>query len=237
MFRYFGIPNSVLEALPSTQSLIDRTYQQMLAAIADGTLLPGQRIRQAELADTLGVSRQPVSHALHLLKRQGLVEEFGRKGLRVVPLDPVRVMQLYQVREAVDGLAARLAAQRAAAGSTDQAEIDRLKSLLKAGSHFDTVTPIPVLVRADTDFHRGLYRLSGNPAIEEMTGPLWPHLMRSMALVLREPDYAARVWRQEHAAILRHILEGDPAQAEAAARAHAATASRLTAEQWQPKAA
>jgi DNA-binding GntR family transcriptional regulator len=227
----------MLQALPATQNLIDQAYQRMLAAIADGTLQPGQRIRQAELADTLGVSRQPVSHALHLLKRQGLVEEFGRKGLRVVQLDPVRVMQLYQVREAVDGLAARLAAEQSAAGSADPAEIGSLNDLLEAGSRFDSTTPIPVLVRADTDFHRGLYRLSGNPAIEEITGPLWPHLMRSMAMVLREPNYAARVWRQEHAAIMRHILEGDPAQAEAAARLHAATASRLTTEHWQPKAA
>jgi DNA-binding GntR family transcriptional regulator len=227
----------MLQALPATQNLIDRAYQQILAAIADGTLLPGQRIRQTELADTLGVSRQPVSHALHLLKRQGLVEDVGRKGLRVVPLDPVRVTQLYQVREAVDGLAARLAAQRSAAGATDPVEIDGLSKQLEAGSRFDSTTPIPILVRADTDFHRGLYRLSGNPAIEEMTGPLWPHLMRSMAMVLREPNYAARVWRQEHAAILRHILDGDPAQAEACARLHAVTASRLTAEQWQPKAA
>jgi DNA-binding GntR family transcriptional regulator len=227
----------MLQALPATQNLIDRAYQQILAAIADGTLLPGQRIRQTELADTLGVSRQPVSHALHLLKRQGLVEDVGRKGLRVVPLDPVRVTQLYQVREAVDGLAARLAAQRSAAGATDRVEIDGLNKQLEAGSRFDSTTPIPILVRADTDFHRGLYRLSGNPAIEEMTGPLWPHLMRSMAMVLREPNYAARVWRQEHEAILRHILDGDPTQAEAAARLHAVTASRLTAEQWQPKAA
>jgi DNA-binding GntR family transcriptional regulator len=227
----------MLQALPATQNLIDQAYQRMLAAIADGTLQPGQRIRQAELADTLGVSRQPVSHALHLLKRQGLVEEFGRKGLRVVQLDPVRVMQLYQVREAVDGLAARLAAEQSAAGSADPAEIGSLNDLLEAGSRFDSTTPIPVLVRADTDFHRGLYRLSGNPAIEEITGPLWPHLMRSMAMVLREPNYAARVWRQEHAAIMRHILEGDPAQAEAAARLHAATTSRLTTEHWQPKAA
>jgi DNA-binding GntR family transcriptional regulator len=227
----------MLQALPATQNLIDRAYQQILAAIADGTLLPGQRIRQTELADTLGVSRQPVSHALHLLKRQGLVEDVGRKGLRVVPLDPVRVTQLYQVREAVDGLAARLAAQRSAAGATDRVEIDGLNKQLEAGSRFDSTTPIPILVRADTDFHRGLYRLSGNPAIEEMAGPLWPHLMRSMAMVLREPNYAARVWRQEHEAILRHILDGDPTQAEAAARLHAVTASRLTAEQWQPKAA
>ena len=124
LHKILRIPNSMLQALSAPESLIDRTYQQMLAAIADGTLLPGQRIRQAELADTLGVSRQPVSHALHLLKRQGLVEDYGRKGMRVVPLDPIRVMQLYQVREAVDGLAARLAAQR----PPDHAELDKLET-------------------------------------------------------------------------------------------------------------
>jgi len=88
---------------------------------------------------------------------------------------------------------------------------------------------MPLLVRADTEFHRGLYALSANPAIEEMTAPLWPHLMRSMAAVLHVPDYAARVWRQEHAAILRHVLAGDAASAETAARQHAATAASLTA--------
>lgn len=227
----------MLEALPATQSLIDRVYQQLLEAIADGTLLPGQRIRQAELAERLGVSRQPVSHALHLLKSQGLVEETGAKGLRVVPLDLLRVMQLYQVREAVDGLAARLAAQQVAARIAPTAELDLLKHQVGAGAAFDAATPIPVLVRADTEFHRGLYRLSGNPAIEEMTVPLWPHLMRSMAMVLRAPDYARRVWQHEHATILRHVLAGESAQAEAAASAHAATAARLTAENLQPKAA
>jgi DNA-binding GntR family transcriptional regulator len=226
----------MLQTLPATSSLIDRAYQQMLEAIADGTLLPGQRIRQAELAETLGVSRQPVSHALHLLKRQGLVEEFGRKGLRIVPLDPIRVMQLYQVREVIDGLAARLGAQKSAAGSASRAEIDSLRRQLDAGSVFDSATPIPVLVRADADFHRGLYRLSGNPSIEEMTAPLWPHLMRSMAMVLRQPGYPARVW-QQHAAILRHVLAGEPVLAEAAARAHAAAAS-ITAQHFlQPEAA
>jgi DNA-binding GntR family transcriptional regulator len=223
----------MLQALASTPNLIERTYQQMLAAIADGTLLPGQRIRQAELAETLGVSRQPVSHALHLLKRQGLVEDVGRKGLRVVPLDPLRVMQLYQVREAVDGLAARLAA----VGPRDDGLADGLRRLVEAGAGFDAGTPIPVLVRADTEFHRGLYRLSGNPAIEEMTAPLWPHLMRSMAMVLRAPDYAGRVWRVEHPAILGFVLDGNADGAEAAARAHAATAARLTGEELQPKAA
>ena len=227
----------MLQTLLTTQSLIDRTYQQVLQAIADGTLAPGQRIRQTELADSMGVSRQPVSHALHLLKCQGLVEEAGRQGLRVVPLDPTRVMQLYQVREAIDGLAARLAAQAVAARTASIGETDALEQQVIAGIQFSAATPIPLLVRADTDFHRALYRLSANPAIEEITTPLWPQLMRAMATVLREPDYVIRVWCQEHAAILRYILAGDPVNAETAARDHAATAARLTAEQLQPQAA
>ena len=225
----------MLQALHASPNLIERTYQQLLEAIADGTLTPGQRLPQAELADSLGVSRQPVSHALHLLQRQGLVEAFGRKGLRVVPLDPVRVMQLYQVREAVDGLAARLAA--AGIKTADPAVIANLQRQIVAGAAFDAATPIPVLVRADTDFHRTLYRLSGNAAIEEMTAPLWPHLMRSMATVLREPDYASHVWKQEHPAILAHILAGDANAAAAEASRHAATAAGLTADQLRPQAA
>lgn len=227
----------MLQALPAVQSLIDRAYQELLVAIADGTLAPGQRIRQAELADSLGVSRQPVSHALHLLKRQGLVEGAGGKGLRVAALDPRRVTQMYQVREAIDGLAARLAAQNVAARTACPTETDFLLRLLAVGAKFTAATPVPVLVRTDTDFHRGLYRLSGNLAIEEMTGPLWPHLMRSMGTVLHAPDYAARVWNFEHPAIVGHILNGDPDRAEQAARDHAATAARLTAEQFQAQAA
>ena len=144
----------MLQVLPATQSLIDRAYQQLLASIADGTLAPGQRIRQAELADNLGVSRQPISHALHLLKRQGLVEETGGRGLRVAGLDPRRVLQLYQLREVIDGLAARLAAQNVAARLASPSEIDNLKRHLARGTAFDATTPVPVLVRADTSSTR-----------------------------------------------------------------------------------
>jgi DNA-binding GntR family transcriptional regulator len=219
----------MLQTLPSAPSLIDQTYRQVLEAIADGTLAPAQRIRQGALADSLGVSRQPVSHALHLLKRQGLVEDSGRQGMRVVPLDPTRILQLYQVREAVDGLAAGLAAERIAAADSDNAVITALRTLVAEGCTFDAATPIPRLVHADTEFHRALYRLSGNPAIEEMTAPLWPHLMRSMAAILPTPGYAAQVWR-EHATILDRVVAGDAAAARSAACAHARSAATLTAE-------
>ena len=65
-----------LDQLPN---LIDQVYARILEAITDRSLPPGQRIRQNELAEKLGVSRQPVSHALHLLHRQGLVAESGRR--------------------------------------------------------------------------------------------------------------------------------------------------------------
>jgi DNA-binding GntR family transcriptional regulator len=223
----------MLQALPTPERLIDRTYLQLLDAIADGTLAPAQRIRQAELADSLGTSRQPVSHALHLLKRQGLVEDHGKKGLRVVPIDPAKVTEFYQLRQALDGLAANLAAQQVAAKTADKSLIATLQSQLRTGQTYAETTPIPVLVRADTDFHRALYRLSGNAAILDTTAPIWPHLMRSMASVLHLPAYAQRVWQQEHPAILSAILAGDPAKAEAEAKQHAAGAATRTAQQLQ----
>src|SRR5437016_12784285 len=98
--------------LEPTPSLTEQVYARILEAITDRTLPPGQRIRQNELAEKLGVSRQPVSHALHLLHRQGLVAESGRRGFEVTQLDPQRIRQLYEVRGGIDALAAQLAAER-----------------------------------------------------------------------------------------------------------------------------
>lgn len=212
--------------LDQTPNLIDQVYARILEGISDHTLPPGSRIRQNELAERLGVSRQPVSHALHLLHRQGLVAESGRKGFEVTQLDPTRIRQLYEVRGAFDGLAARLAAERV---KSDAAGCANLDQALRAGDGIDDTTPLPVLIALDVDFHRAIYRLSGNPAIEEMVAPQWPHMRRSMATVLAELDYRASAWR-EHSIIVAHILAGDAVAAEAAAQAHALTAGRTTEE-------
>lgn len=207
-------------------SLIQQVYDRLLASIVDHTLAPGHRIRQQELAERLGVSRQPVSHALHLLRRQGMVIESGRKGFQVTPLDPVRIRQLYEVRSALDGLAARLAAPRA---GTDTANRRAFQAALAAGDGFDARTSLTDLIARDADFHRALYRLSGNPAIEEMAASQWPHMSRSMAAVLTDPANRTRVWA-EHRTIAGQVLKGDAASAEAAARDHALTAGRVTEE-------
>src|SRR3984885_6116354 len=117
-----------------TPNLTDQVYARVLEALIDRPLLPGQRVTQNELAERLGVSRQPVSHALHLLHRQGLVAESGRKGFEVTQLDPQRIRQLYEVRGAIDALAARLAAGRA---KTDAAGRAQLEAALRAGRAID----------------------------------------------------------------------------------------------------
>jgi DNA-binding GntR family transcriptional regulator len=212
-----------LDPLPS---LIDQVYARILEAIIDRTLPPGQRITQNELAEKLGVSRQPVSHALHLLHRQGLVAESGRRGFEVTALDPARIRELYEVRGAIDALAARLAAGRV---RIDIGGRVALETALRAGRAISQNTPLARLIAFDVDFHRAIYRLSGNPAIEEMIAPQWPHMRRSMAAVLTELDYRDSAWR-EHEAIAGQIFTGNAKAAEAAALAHAQTAGRMTEE-------
>ncbi|MCS3446028.1 MULTISPECIES: GntR family transcriptional regulator [Bradyrhizobium] len=212
-----------LDPLPN---LIDQVYGRLLEAIIDRTLLPGQRITQNELADRLGVSRQPISHALHLLHRQGLVAESGKRGFEVTQLDPQRIRELYEVRGAIDALAARLAAARVKADAAARAQ---LESALEAGRAIDDGTPLARLIALDVDFHSAIYRLAGNSAIEEMIAPQWPHMRRSMATVLAELDYRGSAWT-EHETIAAHVFSGNAAAAEAAALAHAQTAGRMTEE-------
>ena len=212
--------------LDPAPNLIDQVYARILEAITDRALLPGQRIRQNELAEKLGVSRQPVSHALHLLHKQGLVAESGRRGFEVTGLDPARIRQLYEVRGAIDALAARLAAGRA---DSDAAGCAQLEKALQAGRAIDRSTTLSKLITLDVDFHSAIYRLAGNPAIEEMIAPQWPHMCRSMATVLAELDYRESAW-SEHETIVTAIFAGDAKAAETAASAHAQTAGRRTEE-------
>ena len=212
--------------LDPSPNLTEQVYARILEAVIDRTLLPGQRITQNELAEKLGVSRQPVSHALHLLHRQGLLAESGRRGFEVTQLDPERIRQLYEVRGALDALAAKLAASRA---KTDAAGRAQLEAARRAGRSIDSTTPLARLIALDVDFHGAIYRLAGNPAIEEMIAPQWPHMRRSMATVLAELDYRESAWA-EHEIIAAHVLSGNAKAAESAAQAHALSAGRKTEE-------
>ncbi len=213
-------------------ALIDQVHDKLLGAIADGSLPAGHKLTQESVAAMLGVSRQPVSHALQVLKRRGFLIEHGKRGLQVAPLDARRIRDLYLVREALDGLSARLAALRVKSGEASQAERGVAIDALAAGKRFNARTPISRLIDADVAFHSAIHALSGNHAIVETVTDQWPHFKRSMGLVLSVSGAQARFW-DEHAAILDAILAGDPASAEERARRHTAAAGEATARQLE----
>lgn len=215
-----------MELIDQTPILVDRVYDKLRHAIATCALAPGERIRQAELADRLGVSRQPVSHALQLLKRDGLVEETGRKGLKVTEIDPAHLRDVYQVRAALDALAARLAAERVAAGEMPAAAAPALAAILDKAGAFGDKTPTDERIALDIAFHNQIIAMSGNRRIAETLEPQFAHMMRSMRLVLDIGGFRAKAW-QQHGEIARLVLAGDTSAGEAA-RAHAEIAGRET---------
>src|SRR3954469_18388783 len=105
------MPAQLLQ-LEATPDLVDRVYRSLLDAISDGSLAPGERLTQEDIAQQLAVSRQPVLQALRLLKRDGFVQDAPGRGLQVAALDPQWIRHLYEVRGALDALAARLTAER-----------------------------------------------------------------------------------------------------------------------------
>ncbi len=218
----------MLDELESHPALIDQVHDQLVAAISSGRLAPGQRLTQERVAEMLGVSRQPVSHALQVLKHRGLVIEHGKRGLAVAPIDGERIRQLYQIREALDGLAARLAAQRIAQGLAQTGEVDRFRQALADGQGMAAAAVILELVQADVAFHRALYQLSGNPEIALTVAEQWPQFMRSMAVVLEGGQRRDTIWR-EHAQIAAAVLDGCSQTAERLARAHTYRAGEATA--------
>src|SRR3978361_1436228 len=101
-----------LVKLETAPDLVEQWYARLLAAISEGSLAPGQRITQEDIAEQLAVSRQPVLQALRLLKKDGFVLDAPGRGVLVAPLDVEWMLHVYQMRGALDSLAARLAAER-----------------------------------------------------------------------------------------------------------------------------
>jgi DNA-binding GntR family transcriptional regulator len=198
----------------SEPDLSERIHDSMLEAICSGELKAGARITQEELAQKFGVSRQPVLQAMMLLRREGFLVETGRKGVCVAPLDLQKARNLYVVRGALDGVAARLAAARYTPDLTYRGRL-----LLDVGRRAITSGNVQSSIEADIDFHLFIYEASGNPMIGETAQPHWQHMRRVMAAVLSEDDMRVSVW-DEHERILGVLEAGRAEEAEALCRGH-----------------
>lgn len=210
-----------LSQLDAQPDLVERVHHALSEAIGTGQLPPLARIRQEDLARQLAVSRQPVLQALRLLKQEGLVSDAPGRGVQVAPLDAVRIGQVYQVRGALDALAARLAAER-------RARIDRV--LVARGRAAVAGGDVQAMIDADIAFHRAIYAASGNPMIEQSAQVHWQHIRRAMGATLQQSRVRETVW-DEHAAIADAIADGRAADAERLMAGHGQRASEHMARQ------
>ena len=202
--------------------LVDQVYDSIRKQILSGALNPESPLRQEELAEQLGVSRQPISHALVLLEREGLISDYGRKGKMVAPIVPDQLRDLYQVRGAIDGLAAYLCAMR-----VDNELKELLNTLIEQGETATQNQSIQSLAFADIAFHRALYERSGNPEITRLADQSWSHMVRSMHQVLENQAIRAGIW-DDHRAIADAIIAEDPELARERATNHANSAGQMT---------
>ncbi len=209
------MPAQLLQ-IAAAPDLVDQVYRALLDAISGGSLAPGERITQEDLARRLAVSRQPVLQALRLLKKDGFVLDAPGRGLLVAPLDAEWTAKVYQVRGALDVLAARLAAEQ-------RFKID--PKLIERGRRAARGRSVEAMIDADMAFHHAIYVASGNPLIEQSADQHWRHLRRAMGAVLQSEPQRESLW-DEHEAIARAIAAGDADTAARLSEEHGAQASR-----------
>ena len=208
--------NPQLIKIESSPDLVDQVYRSLLDAISDGSLAPGARIMQEDIAEQLAVSRQPVLQALRLLKKDGFVLDAPGRGVVVAPLDVGWLVHIYQVRSALDALAARLAARA-------RYQVD--PKLISQGRAAARANKVKAMMAADVQFHAGIYAASGNPLIAQSAQLHWQHIRRAMGAVLQVSTMRESIW-DEHVAIAKAIGKGDENAAEALTRQHGEDASR-----------
>jgi len=209
-----------MKELQTAPGLAEQVYNAILDDICDGALPPGAPLVQEQLAEQFGVSRQPIQQAMALLKADGLVEEVGKRGMRVAQLDLALMRHHYAIRAALDGLAARQAAERAHGDTAAAREVKRRgQAILARGRKALADKAIREQIRADEAFHKLVYEASGNPLLARTAEPHWRFLRRVMSDVLRHGEPPKAIWRQ-HAAILEAIAAGDADLAAARATGH-----------------
>ncbi len=206
--------------LPARLDYVDAVYQVLFDAISDGSLAPGARLTQEQIAEQLSVSRSPVLQALRLLKKDGLVQDAPGRGVQVTPLSVDWIAKVYEVRGVLDALAARLAADR---GETIP------RHLVVDGRRISKGDDVQAMIEADLAFHIAIYRASGNELIEASAHLHWVHLRRVMGAVLQVSTQRKHIW-DEHDAIARAIDAGDADLAARLAEDHARNARDNTLE-------
>jgi DNA-binding GntR family transcriptional regulator len=200
---------------PAAVSLVDTAYEWIRRRILDNVWPPGHRALEQEVALQLGMSRTPVREALVRLQNDGLVEVIPRHGMRVLPVSPDDMREIYEVLTALECLAAEIVARQQPGDAA-------LRPLTQATADMDTALAqddLEAWAAADERFHVSLVELSGNRALANTVWNYWDraHRARMLSLRLRPKPVNST---HEHMQMVQRLRSGDVAGAAAVTRAH-----------------
>jgi DNA-binding GntR family transcriptional regulator len=206
--------------------LENRTLRQQVAdhlreEILSSRLAPGEELGEVALARSLGISRGPLREALGQLAAEGLVTIVPRRGAVVKRLTHREFIDSYQVREALESLAIRLAVPRLTDG--DKAELHRMAEDMERAADADDIDRFFEINRR---FHATLVQASGNQKLVEVHG----QLVAQMARLLKQSVELRGGMAQsaaEHQAILEAVDAGDPVQAARLLEEHIEVPQRI----------
>ena len=200
-----------LDAYKPLREVVSETLRQ---AIKDGVLKPGERLMEIQLADELGVSRTPIREAIRKLELEGFVVMVPRRGTYVADISLKDIAQVFEIRSALEELAAGLAAERITPD-----ELEYLERILVEINEFDKI------VDADVRFHDVLYHASRNQRLVDILNNLREQMLRFRSISMHYPGRLAATW-EEHRQMVENIADHNSAMARKVAKKHMENSER-----------
>jgi DNA-binding GntR family transcriptional regulator len=196
-------------------TLSSQAYQALRAAILSGRLAPGAHVSVRPLCEEFGLSATPVKAALTALEREGFLVLRLHRGFFVPEVDRTDMQELYELREVLDGIAAR----RAAASVERDVLVARLTDLLELQTDRVAHQDLPGYGDLDVLFHQEILVAAGNGRLQQVAGNMIGQLRMGRTTSARVPGRPSAALA-EHAEIIAAIAAGQPHKAERLARRH-----------------
>ncbi|ARP88129.1 GntR family transcriptional regulator [Bordetella genomosp. 9] len=220
---------------PPASLKIGEQHPQLFAVVRDklrerilsGEFTPGDRLVEGRLSDEMGVSRIPVREALRALAAEGLVTIEPRRGASVAVLSDAVAHDMIEVRATLEGLNAKLAAQR-----RDQSTVARLQAFLDEGNNAARADSLERFLALNSEFHEMLATIAGNVVLTDLMRSL-----RDRTALLFAPSNMRRAKQNwdEHAQILNAVIAGNGDLAALLASQHVHNAAKAYTEAQQSK--
>lgn len=209
--------------LDSFKPLREIVFESMRDAILGGILKPGERLMEIQLADEMGVSRTPVREAIRKLELENFVVMIPRKGAYVAGVSLKDVADVFEIRSALEGLAAGLAAERVTEDELEQME----RALFYRADEGEL--DLEMIVKSDTDFHALVYQASRNGRLIQILENLREQIQRFRSTSLAVPGRMI-IALGEHRMIVEALRNHDSEKAQSLAMTHIVTAENVMFE-------